>query len=178
MCPAAALWALSRLPPSARGTCLAAAVIVARPAELQIERPDKFLKHERRFQRVGVMLLTLFVLAGVAGAFGDGPLGRATTTGGTLLRYERFGRTTVPTLLTITVNAAVADGAPVRFRIARAFLQDVDSLELRPPDALKALEEPDGVVRGRGCRRTRSCGASLQPRPAWGPENDCYPGAS
>ena len=60
-----------------------------------------------------------------------------------------------PTLLTITVNAGVADGAPVRFRIARAFLQDVDSLELRPPDALKALEEQTALfevvaVGGRG----------------------------
>jgi hypothetical protein len=128
---------------------------VAKSAELQIERPHTFLKHERTFQRVGVSVLTLFVLAGAAGAFGDGPLGRATTLGSTHLRYERFGRTTAPTAVAISVVTGVADGEPVRFRMARAFLEDVDFLELRPPDALKAFDQESALfevaaVGGRG----------------------------
>ena len=114
---------------------------VARPAELQIQRPHKFLKHERTAQRAGVAVLTVFVLAGAIGAFGDGPLSQATTEGQTQLTYDRFGRTSASTKLAISVETAAADGQPVRFRIERAFLADLESLEVRPPDALKALDE-------------------------------------
>ena len=90
-------------------------------------------------------VLTLFVLAGAAGAFGDGPLGRTTTEGQIELTYERFGRTSAPTSVTIRVNTGAADGEPVRFRLDRAFLDDAESLEVRPPDALKGLDDASAL---------------------------------
>ena len=127
---------------------------VPRPAELQIERPQKFLKHERTVQRIGVALLTVFVLAGAIGAFGDGPLARARTGSHTRLAYDRFGRTTALTKLVISIETAAADGQPVRFSIERAFLEDLESLEVRPPDAFKTLDEASGwfEVAARGGR--------------------------
>jgi hypothetical protein len=114
---------------------------VARTAEIQIARPHRFLKHERTLQKAGVAVLTVFVAAGIAGAFGDGPLARTTTTGSTQIRYDRFGRTTAPVSVAISIATAAADGAPVRFNIDRAFLEDVELVEVRPPDALKRLDD-------------------------------------
>lgn len=92
-------------------------------------------------QRIGVGLLTLFVLAGAGGAFGDGPLSRASAEGATHLTYERFGRTSAATSVVISVETSAADGVPVRFRLRRSFLDDVDELEVRPAGALKGLDE-------------------------------------
>ena len=109
--------------------------------ELDLERPLKFLERERMAQRIGVGVLTLFVLAGAAGAFGNGPLSRASAEGATHLTYERFGRTTAATSVVISVETSAADGVPVRFRLDRTFLDGVDELEVRPADALKGLDE-------------------------------------
>jgi len=124
--------------------------------EIQIERPEDFLSRERLVQRAGVMILFLFVVAGATGAFGNGPLSRATTTaGGVELRYERFGRTTAPTAIEITVTTGAADGEPVRFRIERRFMERLDQLELRPEGVFKGFDATYAVfevpaIDGRG----------------------------
>ena len=114
--------------------------------QLQIDRPEAFLSRERALQRAGIVALCLFSLAGALGAFGNGPLGRAhTTTDRTELTYERFGRTTAPTSIAISISTAAADGEPVRVRIDRAFMQDLDFLELRPADALKGFDDASAL---------------------------------
>ena len=110
--------------------------------DLQIDRAESFLNRERMAQRLGVIALCAFVVAGALGAFGNGPLGRAHTSHDrTELTYERFGRTTAPTSIAISIRTTAADGEPVRFRVERAFLGDLDFLELRPPDALKGFDD-------------------------------------
>lgn len=111
-----------------------------RSEELELERPHAFLRRERAVQRAGVASLTLFVFAGAAGAFGDGPLSRTATEGGTLVRYERFTRASAPTTIAISVATTAADGAPVRIRIDRALVDNLDFLEVRPNGALKMLD--------------------------------------
>lgn len=124
--------------------------------ELELDSPSSFRKRERAFQRLGVVALTLFVIAGAAGAFGNGPLADATQVDGrTALRYERFGRTTAPTAIEISVNTGVADGEPVRFRLERQFVANLDFLELRPSDAFKGFDGEDAMfevsaTNGRG----------------------------
>lgn len=113
---------------------------MARPVELEFERPHAFLRRERFVQRAGVAALTLFVFAGAAGVFGDGPLSRTATEGSTRVNYERFTRASAPTTIAISVATTAADGDPVRVHIDRALLDNLDFLEVRPGDALKALD--------------------------------------
>ena len=107
--------------------------------ELTIDRPERFLQHERAVQRAGVVVLTLFAAAGLAGMFGNGPLADArVSSGGLTLRFERFARQTFRTELDISVDGVTAP--TVSITVPRAFLDDVDMLELRPADTLKRMD--------------------------------------
>lgn len=106
---------------------------------LDIDQPEKFLRHERAAQKAGVFVLTVFVVAGLLGVFGNGPLADATITSGTAtIRFERFVRQTYRTHIDISVTGASTPLVTVR--LPRTFLEKVDVLEIRPPDALKRLE--------------------------------------
>lgn len=118
----------------------------SRPKDaLAVERPEVFLQRERAAQQVGVVLLALFVVAGAAGLFGDGPLSRAVVTGGAVtVTYERFARQTLGTELEVATQAPTT-GAPVEIRLRREFLRNIDVLEMRPPNALKRLDEEAAI---------------------------------
>jgi hypothetical protein len=107
---------------------------------LAIDASETFLRRERAVQRVGLGLLTVFVAAGLAGAFGNGPL--ATTTirsGNTTIRFERFTRQTFRTELEVSI--AGANTPAISITISRTFLDNVDMLEARPLDSLKRLDD-------------------------------------
>jgi hypothetical protein len=107
---------------------------------LPVERPETFLRRERAVQTVGVGVLTLFVMAGLAGAFGTGPLADATVTSGAItIRFERFVRQTYRTRAEISVTNANTQA--VRIELSRTFLDGVDVLEVRPSDSFKLLRE-------------------------------------
>jgi hypothetical protein len=113
---------------------------------LDVDRPEEFLARERRVQRVGAVVLLVFVLAGAAGAFGGGPLSRATgATAGLDVEYERFGRITYRSSVNIRARTTAADGQPVKLAVSRQFLQNVAMLEVRPADSDKALTD-DSVI--------------------------------
>jgi hypothetical protein len=119
---------------------------MTRKDELQLDRADAFLSRERVAQRVGVALLTALAIGGALGAFGNGPLSEVVETRGpTELTFERWGRTTAPTGLAVAVRTGAADGARVRIRLDRDFLERVWILEVRPPDAFVGVEERFGV---------------------------------
>lgn len=106
---------------------------------LAIDRPEEFLRRERIAQTVGVVLMTLFVAAGLAGLFGSGPLAHAAVNSGNVtIRFERFTRQTFNTALDISVEGAT--GPTVSVSLPRAFLDKVDMLEVRPSDALKRMD--------------------------------------
>jgi hypothetical protein len=110
-----------------------------------IDRPDAFLQRERAAQKVGVVLLTVFVIAGAAGLFGSGPLSEAVvTSGGLTIAFDRFARQTVRTMLDVEADAPPT-GAPVEIRLGREFLGEIDVLETRPVGALKRLEADAAV---------------------------------
>lgn len=107
--------------------------------DLTIDRPERFLAHERKAQQAGVVLLTIFAAAGLAGAFGNGPLADATVTSGSAtLRFERFARLTFATELDISVNDVNA--ATVSVTLPRTFFDRIELKELRPEDTLKHLD--------------------------------------
>jgi hypothetical protein len=98
-------------------------------------------RREWRVQRVAWGLLAVFVLAGAAGVFGDGPVARATVARpGFELSYDRFTRHHSPDALELAVTPG-AGGVAVW--LDEAFLARV---EMEPPQP-----EPDEieVLRGR-----------------------------
>lgn len=114
--------------------------------QLQLDHHPGFTRAERRVRRVGLLLLTIFAVGGALGAFGDGPLAHAVVRGdGVEINYERFGRSSAATAVTIAVSGAVADGEPIRFRLERAFLNQLDYLDIRPGDALTAYAADDAL---------------------------------
>jgi hypothetical protein len=107
---------------------------------LDIDRPEVFLKREHLAQQIGTVFLLVFVVAGVAGAFGNGPLSRTRVQDGNVtLEYERFTRETFRTQVDISIEGLT--GAAQEIRIPREFLRRIDMLEVRPADTLKRLEE-------------------------------------
>jgi hypothetical protein len=107
---------------------------------LAVDRPEVFLRRERAAQKLGVVLLALFVLAGAAGLFGNGPLSHAMVTSGAVsVTFERFTRQTLRTALEVAADAPMT-GAPIEIRVGREFLSAIDVLETRPFDALKRLD--------------------------------------
>jgi hypothetical protein len=111
----------------------------ARDDELTIDRPERFLRRERAVQNAGVVLLSVFAAAGLAGMFGNGPLADATIrSGNTTIHFERFTRQTFRTELDIAIAGVGA--ATVTITVPRAFLDRVDMLELRPADTLKRMD--------------------------------------
>jgi len=107
---------------------------------LAVDRPEAFLKREHAAQKAGIVVLVLFVLAGMAGLFGDGPLSDSVVHNGAVtVTFERFTRQTTGTGLQVVADTPTTDGA-VAIRLRREFLDDIDILEVRPANALKRLE--------------------------------------
>jgi hypothetical protein len=138
---------------------------MARPDTLQLARPERFLRAERRVQRVGLLCLTAFVAAGAAGAFGGGPLSTVTTrAGGTAVTYERFGRTTAPTVLAIEVSSTAPPGKPVTFRLDREFMRDLDFLEVRPASAFRGFDADSAIFEVEPIANTGHVELHFKPR--------------
>lgn len=109
----------------------------------------------RTWQWIGWCLLAAFVLAGATGAFGNGPLDRATLSDGDLrIDYDRVLRLRVPTEL----HVAVSRGVPSRLDVAIETEEPNDfSIETIVPDPLATrangrgrvyeMTAPDGEIR-------------------------------
>ena len=107
---------------------------------LDVDRSADFLRRERNVQRFGVAFLILFVAAGLAGAFGNGPLADATVqSGAATIRFERFARQTVRTALEISL--AGANTPTISVTLPRIFLDRIDLLDVQPPGSLKLLDD-------------------------------------
>jgi hypothetical protein len=111
---------------------------------LDIDRPEVFLKRERLAQLIGTGVLSVFVIAGVAGAFGNGPLSTTRVQDGNVtLTFERFTRQTFRTELEISIQGLTGEAQEIR--IPRDFLRNVEMLETRPAESLKRLEDDSAV---------------------------------
>jgi hypothetical protein len=119
---------------------------VADKDQLDLDRPQGFIDRERQAQRVGVVLMALFALAGAVGLFGSGVASHAQQTGDRLrVDYERFGRQTVRASLDITVETQARDGERVTVRVEREFFTRVSMLEVRPSNAQIALDKDTAI---------------------------------
>lgn len=97
------------------------------PPELDIGQDMAFQRMTWKLERVGWIVLTLLLLAAVAGFFGSGPLSRGRAgdpASGLWVEYERFARTASLQTLRVHVGAQHVREGKVTLWIARAYLDD------------------------------------------------------
>jgi hypothetical protein len=97
-----------------------------------VEKEYSFLEKEWTVLRVGWLLLTLFVLAGLLGLFGGGPLSRKTTeTRIGRIEYERFLRHSTSSTIIFESDQPLKDSS---LYINREYLRNIkiDQIEPRP----------------------------------------------
>lgn len=77
-----------------------------------------------RVQRVGWVLMLLFVLAGLLGVVGSGPLSNATSGNpdGVEIQYQRFARSYASQELIVTIAPLLLGGEQVELSITRDYL--------------------------------------------------------
>jgi len=119
-----------------------------RVGALEIHQDLSFERRNWRVQRAGWAVMALFVLAGLTGGFGRGPLSDTdvTSSGGLLrLGYERFTRHGSPTKLRFTVAPGGIDDDTVRLLVSRPFLEG-QQIEDIQPDPEWAVVSADRVT--------------------------------
>lgn len=100
-----------------------------------------------RIQRIGWVILTLLILAGVLGIFGHGPLSEATVnpSGSKLqVHYDRLARRETPTLLQLRLDKSAIASGEVRIRLNRPLL-DCMQLQTIIPAPLMTQPLADGA---------------------------------
>jgi hypothetical protein len=115
---------------------------ITRVGDLEIAQDLDFQKKSWVFQRVGWVLMALFVILALAGLFGPGPL--STTTVGderapVRLQYERFVRSRDPTQLTLHIGPNAGQDGEVRVWLDREYLYRVQVRHIIPePERVEA----------------------------------------
>ena len=99
---------------------------------------DQDLDFQRRswvVQRVGWVLMTLFVLAAAIGLLGSGPLShaRAEAPGAMSVDYQRFARLETSETLTVRLEPAAIVGSSIRLSLDRRFLDSARMASVLPP---------------------------------------------
>ncbi|WP_375417979.1 hypothetical protein [uncultured Hymenobacter sp.] len=108
--------------------------------DLELDHDEKFQSRSYRVQVVAWVLLLLFLVAGVLGIFGSGPLSDAEAgRSGDVIRaeYERFGRLDTPLLTKVFVGRGGADAdGRVRLWVSKNYLDQVAGEQITPlPEA-------------------------------------------
>lgn len=119
-------------------------VIKGKQRSLEVREDVAFERRLWRVQRVGWVAITLVLLAGLAGLFGNGPLSHVTASAGNLqVRYDRFVHADAPT--TLDVDVSNVPGNVVRLAIDRSLLEPMDVQRMQPrPERTRAAG--DAVV--------------------------------
>jgi hypothetical protein len=98
-----------------------------RASDLEVDEDLSFQRRAWLVQRVGWILMLLFVAAALAGVFGAGALSRARAEVPGLLsvEYERFGRFETTETVKVRVEPAATTAKTVRISIDRNFLESL-----------------------------------------------------
>jgi hypothetical protein len=110
-------------------------VAIVRVGGLEIDQDLDFQRRAWVAQRVGWVLMALFVLAAAVGLLGSGPLShaRGALPGVMTLEYERFARFETSESLTVRLDSAVTAGEVVRLSLNRDFLDSAKIETVLPP---------------------------------------------
>lgn len=95
--------------------------------EIQIADDLPFTRKSWKVERLGWMLLALFLLAGVLGALGPGLLSGVKAGGPLLVEYDRFGRYETPGALRVRLPKGARN-----LWIENRWLKDVEVQSVRP----------------------------------------------
>jgi hypothetical protein len=112
---------------------------------------DTDLAFQRRWwmaERVAWVLLSLLLIAGLAGAFGGGPLSRARTSdfeGGVFIEYERFARLRAPTELRVSVVKLFGQDGALRVRLRSDYARSVEIHDVVPAPQAVVVEDSETV---------------------------------
>jgi len=116
----------------------------SRVGDLEVGQDLRFQRREWLVQRVGWGVLVAFLLAGLLGLLGGGPLAIAETGGDgdpMRLRYERFTRHGAPSALEVRLTSAtVGADRRTRFWLQRDFINGLQIQRITP--------EPESVFVG------------------------------
>jgi hypothetical protein len=91
---------------------------------LEVDEDLEFQRKSWTVQRVGWVVMALFVIAAAAGLLGSGPLSHATADvpGVMAVEYQRFARLETSETLTIRLEPAAIPAGTVRLSVNREFL--------------------------------------------------------
>jgi hypothetical protein len=117
-----------------------------RVGDLELAQDLRFQRRDWIAQRVGWVLMALFLLAALAGLIGrGGPLARTqaqSADGGLRVEYDRFAHYEAPTRLRLIVSDRVARGKDVRLWIERAYLANARLQQVMPePQSVRLAGE-------------------------------------
>jgi hypothetical protein len=106
----------------------------ARVDGLEVDEDLEFQRKSWTAERVGWVVMALFVLAAAAGLLGSGPLGHATAgvPGVMAVDYERFARLETSETLTIRLEPAAIPARTVRLSLSREFLDGSKVVSILP----------------------------------------------
>jgi len=117
------------------------------PPDLEISHDLAFQQRTWAVQRIGWVMMLLFVVAAAVGLFSVGPLSWTQTRdpeGLIALEYERFGRYMAPTTLRLRLEPSATSRDRVAVRMNRALTEDLEIQHIRPaPERMTA--SPDGM---------------------------------
>jgi hypothetical protein len=105
--------------------------------DLEIQQNDKFQQREWRFNRVGWALIVVFLLAGLTGLLGPGPLSWSTDVGDAGLitvEHQRIGHLEADDALTVTVASEAVTADTVTLVLGRGWVDamDIDGISPAP----------------------------------------------
>ncbi len=111
---------------------------------LQIQQNFKHQRREWTIQRVGWVIMTLFVLASAIGLLGHGGLAKQELkTGNLAMEYQRFARYEAPAMITVSVENPADD--PVRIWMDADYAHRIRFDRIVPEPATTRLG-PDRLV--------------------------------
>ena len=121
----------------------------SQPQDIDLDQDIDFQQRSWKVQRVGWGLMVLFVLAGLSGLLGTGPLSNVTDgdEGGPLwLEYQRFGRLQAP--MSSSWLAKWVDDVPlIIVEHGRPLKERMDKERIDEDDVLNAARERFGLER-------------------------------
>lgn len=108
----------------------------AQVGDLQIDQDLKYQHRAWVWQRIGVAMLVLIILAALLGLFGKGPLSeRAMGQAGSPLHleYERFARFQSPQTLRVYASGEASNQNQLRIFISRSYAEATLFQNINPP---------------------------------------------
>lgn len=116
--------------------------------ELEVRQDDRFQAREWRVERIGWLLMSFFVIAGLIGALGNGPLSWATARsndGLVEVEYQRVAHHEADDSITLVFAPQAVEGDIVKVALLGSWVSGVDRQGLSPQPANETLV-PGGVL--------------------------------